>query len=61
MLYKQHALGYIGGYLLHSEILKIAQANHPKNHDMIEALQSFKESDEDIKNEEDGVPQWTKI
>ena len=60
---EQHALGYVGGYLIHASVNKIERANDPQKEQMIEALLSFKENGED-ESEEDtarAVPEWTKI
>ena len=58
-----HALGYVGGWLLRSEVKKIERLNHPRKEDLIEALLSFKENSEDTATNEDEriVPEWTKV
>lgn len=62
---EQHALGYVGGWMIRSQVNKIDRQNHPRKEEMIKALLSLKENTEvettDRDNDERTVPEWTRI
>ena len=62
---EEHALGYVGGWLIRSQVDKIDRQNHPRKEEMIEALLSFKENTEVETTDKDidtrTVPVWARI
>ena len=58
-----HALGYVGGWLIRSEVKKIERSKLSRKEDLIETLLSFKENKDDCEKDPDErtVPEWASI